>query len=84
MEARNDGKEMNDMTKDTYLYLCNKSEAGEDAFVIHPDTHQEGRVASCVMPSEHLIVETPEGDKRCWDFHECEEITPSHDQVPYR
>ena len=72
------------MTKDTFLYLCNKANAGEDAFVRHPATHEEGRVAACVLPSEHVIIETPEGSRRCWDFRECEEMGLDHNLTPYR
>jgi len=70
------------MTKDTYRYLCNESEAGRDVFVSYPDSHEEGRVASCVLPSDHLIVETPDGSKRCWDFHQCEEMDRRHELRP--
>ncbi len=62
------------MTRDTYLYLCHEADAGRDAFVTHPGSLEEGRLASCVMSTDHMIVEKPDGTKSCWDFHECEEL----------
>lgn len=72
------------MIKDTYLYLCNESEAGRDAFVLHPDTREEGRVAGCVLKSDHMIVSMPDGSNHCWDFHECEEMLRMNEQWPRR
>jgi hypothetical protein len=72
------------MKKDTYLYLCQESEAGRDAFVLHPDTNEEGRVTSCVLNTDHVIVSAPDGSNHCWDFHECEEMPRMHEQWPRR
>ncbi len=63
------------MKKNRYEYICSEAEAGRDAFVKHPDTNEEGMVTSCVLKTDHMIVKTPQGDSRCWDFHECEELT---------
>lgn len=70
------------MTRDTFRYLCNESEAGRDVFVTHPDRHEEGRVASCELTFDQLIVETPDGGKRSWDFSQCEEMGRMHELRP--
>ena len=63
------------MEKNRDQYLCSEAEAGRDVFVRHPDTNEEGIVTSCVLKTEHMIVKTPQGEKRCWDFHECQDLT---------
>ena len=63
------------MEKETYRFLCQEMEAGRDAFVLHPKSQEEGRVVDCVLNTDHMIVSTPDGSKRCWDFHECEEMS---------
>ena len=55
------------MNRDRYKFICLEAEAGRDAFVVHPASLEEGLVSSCVSPSEHLIVRTADGKKRCWD-----------------
>lgn len=60
------------MKTDRFQYLCKEIESGNSAFINHPSTGEKGRLQSCSM--DHLVVETDEGNRRCWDFHECEEI----------
>jgi hypothetical protein len=62
------------MNKDRYDYVCMEAEAGRDAFVSHPASREEGIVTQCVTDTRHLVVKTPTGERRCWDFHECEEL----------
>ncbi len=70
------------MKKDRFEFLCQEAQAGNDAFVFHPGSHEDGRVTSC--STDHLVVETSEGEKRCWDFGECEEISRDKGEFPYR
>jgi len=60
------------MRKDRFDYLCQEAQSGRDAFVSHGSTNEEGRVVSCSL--NHLLVQTNDGNRRCWDFHECSEI----------
>ncbi len=62
------------MKRDRFEYLCSEAEAGRDAFVRHPDSNEEGIVSSCIMRSNHMVVETVQGQTRCWDFSECEDL----------
>ncbi|OHB33194.1 MAG: hypothetical protein A2X84_02230 [Desulfuromonadaceae bacterium GWC2_58_13] len=62
------------MIKDRFLHHCLQAEAGRDAFVAHPSSNEEGRVIECNLNSGHLVVQTPENEKRCWDYHECEDL----------
>jgi hypothetical protein len=62
------------MQRDRYEYLCAQAEAGQDAFVRHPDSNEEGMVSGCILKTDHLLVKTPQGQTRCWDFHSCEDI----------
>lgn len=61
------------MRNDRFEYLCKEVASGTNAFVSHPSTHEQGRVLSCSI--DHLVVDTDSGNRRCWDFHECEEIS---------
>lgn len=70
------------MTKDTYLYLCHEADAGRDMFVTHPSNHEEGRIERCVLPSDHIVVSTPNGGERCWDYHDCDEMSRPKEQFP--
>ncbi len=71
------------MTKDRFIYLCDKAEEGrEDVFVNHPATDEGGMVVSCA--ADQLVVETSEGQERRWDFHECEETLSRRAIFPYR
>lgn len=62
------------MQHDRYRYLCSKANSGEDAFVRHPDSNEEGLLTSCILRSDHMVVKTAQGDVRCWDYHECEDL----------
>ncbi len=62
------------MDKSRYQHLCLEAEAGRDAYVTHPATNEEGLVESCIMKSDHLVVRTNNGMKKCWDFHDCEDL----------
>ncbi|MDO3376988.1 hypothetical protein [Geoalkalibacter halelectricus] len=70
------------MRKDRFDYLCQEAQSGNDAFVSHPGSHEEGRVLSC--STDHMVVQTSGNEKRCWDFAECEEISRSKAEFPYR
>ncbi len=72
------------MKRDRYSYLCQEAEAGRDAFVIHPATQEEGLVDRCILKSDHLLVKTANGPTRCWDYHECEELSRMNREWPYR
>jgi hypothetical protein len=63
------------MRKERFESLCKQAESGQDAFVSHGSSNEEGRIQSCSMA--HLVVDTNEGNRRCWDFNECEEISRS-------
>ncbi len=63
------------MRRNEFSHLCSEAEAGRDAFVRHSGSHEEGMVTSCIMKSNHLVVKTPQGESRCWDFNECEELS---------
>jgi len=65
------------MQRERYKYLCAEVASGNDAFVRHPDTNEEGMITSCTPQSDHLIVRTSQGDKRCWDYRTCEELERS-------
>lgn len=70
------------MKKDRFDFVCMDTEAGRDAFVRNPSADEEGRVLSC--SSSHLVVETSDGNKRCWDFNDCEELSRNKEEWPYR
>ena len=62
------------MQRDRFEYLCAQAEAGNDAFVRHPSSNEEGMVTSCIIKANHFLVETPQGETRCWDFQSCEDL----------
>ncbi|PLX80870.1 MAG: hypothetical protein C0616_06565 [Desulfuromonas sp.] len=62
------------MRKDRYQHLCLETEAGNDSFVRHPATNEEGRVTECVMSTGHMVVQTNDNHTRCWDYHDCEDL----------
>lgn len=62
------------MNRKTYEHLCSEARSGRDAFVRHPQSNEEGFVTNCIMQSKHIVVETAQGETRCWDFGECEEV----------
>ena len=72
------------MKRDRYDFICMEIEAGRDAFATHPASHEEGLVTKCVSHTNHLVVQTPSGANRCWDYHECEELYRSKKEWPWR
>ncbi|WP_432822475.1 hypothetical protein [Trichloromonas sp.] len=62
------------MKKDRFEHHCLEAEAGNDAFVAHPASGEEGRVIECSLKLGHLVVQTSDNQRRCWDFHECEDL----------
>lgn len=70
------------MNKDRFAFVCNESEGGRDAFVLHPGRGEEGRVVGCSL--EHVVVETGGGEKRCWDYGEVEEMRRDRQEFPFR
>ena len=62
------------MQKSRFQHLCDEAQGGQDAFVRHPDSNEEGMVTGCVMKSGHMIVKTTEDQTRCWDYKECEDL----------
>lgn len=63
------------MQRNRFEYLCSEAQSGRDAFVRHPDTNEEGLVTKCILKTDHMVVETAQGQTRCWDFHECNDLT---------
>lgn len=70
------------MKKERFDFVCQDTEAGIDAFVSHPTSNEEGRVLECSR--DHLVVETSDGKRRCWAFQECEELSRSKEEWPWR
>lgn len=70
------------MKKERFDFVCQDAEGGVDAFVTHPSSREEGRVLSCSM--DHMTVETSKGQKRCWDYRECEELSRRKEEWPWR
>ncbi|NJC88072.1 MAG: hypothetical protein FIB02_05990 [Desulfuromonas sp.] len=68
------------MERKRFDFVCMESEEGRDAVVIHGKEH--GLVDHCA--GEHLLVKTPEGASRCWDYRECEELHRERDEFPWR
>lgn len=60
------------MKTDRFQYLCQEVDKGSELFINHPSTGERGRLQSCSM--DHVVVETDKGERRCWDFRECDEI----------
>jgi hypothetical protein len=70
------------MLRNPFDFICQEAQSGNDAFVRHPASGEEGQVVSC--HGEHLVVATSDGKRRCWDYHECDKMSRSADQFPYR
>lgn len=68
------------MDRKRFEFVCMESEEGRDAAVMRNQEH--GLVDHCA--GEHLLVKTPEGEARCWDFRECEEISRTNEEFPWR
>ncbi|MEJ2470832.1 MAG: hypothetical protein P8Y91_10090 [Desulfuromonadales bacterium] len=62
------------MNTSRYQYVCAEAKAGRDTFIRHTESGEEGRVSKCVTANDHVIVETPQGETRCWDYNACEEV----------
>ncbi|BCA78253.1 hypothetical protein [Desulfuromonas sp. AOP6] len=65
------------MKKEEFLHHCLEAEAGRDTFVTHPPSKEEGRVVECNVEKGHLIVQTADDHRRCWDYRECEDLSHS-------
>ncbi len=70
------------MKKERFDFVCQEAEAGSDAFVKHGSSTEEGVVLSC--STDHMVVRTSEGKDRCWDYRECEELSRSKEEWPWR
>jgi hypothetical protein len=68
------------MERSRFEFVCMESEAGRDALVANHGEH--GLVARC--SGDHLLVTTPSGDVRCWDYRECVELFRSNEEFPWR
>lgn len=68
------------MERGRFDFVCMESEAGRDAVVINGKEH--GMVDRCA--GEHLLVKTPEGKSRCWDYHDCDELYRGNEEFPWR
>ncbi len=62
------------MKRDRFEHHCQEVESGRDAFVAHPNSGEEGLVIECSLNAGHLVVQTSDNQKRCWDFNECEDL----------
>jgi hypothetical protein len=70
------------MERKRFDFVCMESEAGRDALVTHSTSKEHGLVDRCA--GEHLLVKTPTGEARCWDFRDCEELYRSNEEFPWR
>jgi len=62
------------MDRSRFMYLCSTANAGSDAFVRHSSDNEEGMITSCSLGTDHMIIKTAEGETRCWDYRECEDL----------
>lgn len=63
------------MQRNRFEFLCAEAQSGRDAFIRHPDSNEEGMVKSCILKSDHMVVQTALGQTRCWDYHECNDLS---------
>ncbi|SHI75450.1 hypothetical protein SAMN02745165_00771 [Malonomonas rubra DSM 5091] len=56
------------------MSLCSAATAGNDAFVRHPITGEEGMIDSCSLKTNHFVVKTAAGRTRVWDYRECTDL----------
>ena len=70
------------MDKEKFEHMCQNSEAGLDAFVTNSSSNEDGQVLECSREHEHLVVRTAEGEKRCWNYKECEVVQRSKEEFP--
>ncbi|SHI75287.1 hypothetical protein SAMN02745165_00766 [Malonomonas rubra DSM 5091] len=62
------------MERNRFLYLCSEATSGGDAFVRHPGNREEGLITSCSLDTEQMMVKTPGGEVRVWDYRECDDL----------
>lgn len=62
------------MRKERFEYLCKEAEAGRDAFVRNLKNHEEGMIAGCDLEGGRILVQTPDSEKRLWDFSDCDTL----------
>ena len=62
------------MDRNIFMSLCSTATAGNDAFVRHPVSDEEGMIDSCSLNTEHFIVKTSSGETRIWDYRECTDL----------
>ncbi|ALC16236.1 hypothetical protein DSOUD_1457 [Desulfuromonas soudanensis] len=70
------------MKKERFAFVCQEAEAGNDAFVKHESSLEEGLVRSC--SKDQVVVHTAEGKDRRWAYSECEELSRSKEEWPWR
>ena len=68
------------MERKRFDFVCMESEEGRDVEIRHGK--ERGFVDHCA--GEHLLVKTTEGEKRCWDFRECDELYRTKEEFPWR
>jgi len=68
------------MDRERFQYVCMESDAGRDVLVTHGS--EGGMVDRCMQ--DHLLVKTPQGEQRCWDYRECEEVGRTREEFPWR
>jgi len=69
------------MKQNNYEHLCSEAKAGRDVFVRHLGSKEEGLVLDCVLKTNHVVVKTAEGESRCWDASECNEVIDLHSRT---
>jgi len=70
------------MKRERMEFLCSESEAGRDAYVTLHATGEDARVETCHL--DNLIVTTTSGKKASWDYHDCDEVSRSSAEFPWR
>jgi hypothetical protein len=68
------------MDQERFQFIRMENRAGRDAFVTHGS--EGGMVQECI--GDQLQVVTPQGETRNWDYHECEELSRTRDEFPWR
>ena len=62
------------MERERFMHLCGEATSGNDAFIRHPVSNEEGLITSCSLDTDHLFVRTSSGETRLWDYRECNEL----------
>jgi len=65
------------MKKEEFLHHCQEAKAGRDTFVAHPPSKEEGSAMECNIKKSHLIVQTADNHRHCWDYREREDLSHS-------